>query len=133
MILVTQKLNRNSQIPTPRLDINFRSNTGLSNIYIISAILRYPYSNDNTSSVVNIRYSVTLIGITGFSLARTTCFLIINMRSSRSKALYTLKVIPRGSIESIYLINTNIYYSLFQYTLLQKKTLRYKNYRSEII
>jgi len=76
-------------------------------------MLRYPYLNDNTSSVVNIRYSVTLIGITGFSLARTTRFLTINIRSSRSKALYTLKVIPRGSIESIYLINTSIRYSLF--------------------
>ncbi len=56
-------------------------------------MLRYPYSNGNTSSVVNIRYIVTLIGITGFGLARTTRFLIINMRSSRSKALYTLRVI----------------------------------------
>jgi len=76
-------------------------------------MLRYPYLNDNTSSVVNIRYSVTLIGITGFSLARTTRFLTINIRSSRLKALYTLKVIPRGSIESIYLVNTSIRYSLF--------------------
>ena len=76
-------------------------------------MLRYPYSNDNTSSAVNIRYSVTLTGITGFSLARTARFLTINMRSSRLKALYTLKVMLRGSIESIYLINTSIRYSLF--------------------
>jgi len=76
-------------------------------------MLRCPYLNDNTSSAVNIRCSVTLIGITGFSLARTTRFLTINVRSSRSKALYTLKVIPRGSIESIYLINASIRYSLF--------------------
>ncbi len=96
------KLNRNARIPSYPLGASFHSNAGLSNIYTISATPYYPYSNDNTSSVVSIRYSATLTGITPSGLAKTAPFLAINIYSSRSKALYTLRIIPRGSIESIY-------------------------------
>ncbi len=121
MTLLVWKLNRNAQIPTYRLEIIFYFDVGLSNIYITSATLRYPCSNNNTSSAVNIRCSATLTGITGFSQARTAHSPTMNVRDSRSGASCTSRITRRGSMESTCLTNASIHHSSFQWIGIYKR------------
>jgi len=116
MTLLMYLSNRNAQIPTHRLDVDFHSNVGLSNVCIASATPRCPWPNDNTSSVVNIRCSATLTGITVFSLARSAHSPTMDVRSSRSKASCTLRITQRGSMESTCLTNARLRWPLF-YTM----------------
>lgn len=113
MILLMWKSNRNAQISTHPLDINFHSNVDLSSVYIALATPRCPHSNDNMSSTVSIRCSATLTDIIGFSQARTAHSLTMNARSWHSQASCTIKITRRGFMESTCRTNASFHPSSF--------------------
>jgi len=88
-------------------------------------MLYCPCLNINTFLAANIRYSVTLTGIIGFSLARIAYSPTINIRGLRSKALYNSKIILRESMESTCLTNTSSHFPILLAGNLNSQLFRY--------
>lgn len=99
--------NWNAQISTYWLNVNSHFNVGLFNVCIALMTLHFFCLNDNTSSAVNICFSVTLISIISFSLIRTAYFSMMNVCSSSSKVLCILRITQWVFMKSTCLTNAS--------------------------